>query len=230
MLSSRANSCRVLSKIFCVNGKPFLQAFTSSDFPHCQRVVAKVAVRSFSSDTSQMKAVLNTGYGELSKTLTVGKCHIPDFDPASAMVLVKVHAAAINPVDYKVMLGHMKPFLGELKNFPRVVGCDVSGVVVKAGSACKWAKAGDRIFADWSGNLAGMGSGTLAEYTVMPEAFASIAPSNLSFVQAAAIPLAGLTAYQALKHKGGLEKGMKVLVLGGSGGTGTFALVCAKNL
>lgn len=177
-----------------------------------------------------MKAVLNTGYGELSTNLTVGECSVPEFDPSSAMILVKVHAAALNPVDYKVMLGHMKPFMGELTNFPRVPGCDVSGVVEKAGAACKWAKPGDRIFADWAGNLVGKGVGTLAEYTLLPESFASIAPSNLSFVQSAAIPLAGLTAYQAVKHHGGLEKGMKVLVLGGSGGTGTFALAIAKNL
>jgi len=160
----------------------------------------------------------------------VGTCPVPKFDPSSAMILVKVFAVALNPVDYKVILGHMKPFHGEMTNFPRVPGTDVSGVVVKAGAACKWAKPGDRIFAMWAGNLPGKGNGTLAEYTMFPESYACIAPTNMSFMQSAAIPLAGLTSYQALKHKGGLQKGMKVLVLGGSGGTGTFALACAKNL
>lgn len=176
-----------------------------------------------------MKAVLNTGYGDLSETLKVDKCPVPDFDPSSATILVKVHAAAINPVDYKVMLGHLRPMMGDV-NFPRVPGCDCSGVVVKAGSACTWAKLGDRIWADWPGNLRGLGSGSLAEYTVMPESFAGVAPSNLTFEQCAAIPLAGLTALQSLKHRGELKEGMKVLVLGGSGGTGSFGLACAKNL
>merc|ERR1711957_1119738 len=120
--------------------------------------------------------------------------------------------------------------MGVLENHPRVPGCDVSGVVVKAGSACKWAKPGDRIYADWSGNLVGQGSGSLAEYTVMPEIFACAAPSNFTFQQCAAIPLAGLTALQALTHKGGVKEGMMVLILGGSGGTGTFGLACAKHL
>lgn len=177
-----------------------------------------------------MKAVLNTGYGQLDSVLTVGECPVPELDPASAMILVKVHAASINPVDYKVMEGHMKAFMGVLTHFPRVPGCDVCGVVEKAGAACKWAKVGDRIFADWPGNLAGKGNGTLAQFTLMPESFAAIAPKNLSDEQCAAIPLAGLTAYQAIKHKGEMEKGMKVLVLGGSGGVGTFALQCAKYL
>jgi NADPH:quinone reductase-like Zn-dependent oxidoreductase len=177
-----------------------------------------------------MKAVMNSGYGDLKSTLRVGECPMPELDPASSMILVKVHAAALNPVDYKVILGHMKPFMGELTNFPRVPGCDCSGIVVEAGAACTWAKAGDRIFADWSGNLAGKGSGTLAEYVLMPESFAGIAPKNLSFEQCAAVPLAGLTSYQALKHQGQMQEGSKVLVLGGSGGTGTYALACAKAL
>lgn len=177
-----------------------------------------------------MKAVLNTGYGQLESVLTVGEHPVPAFDAASAMILVKVHAASINPVDYKVMEGHMKPFMGELKNFPRIPGSDCCGIVERAGEACKWAKAGDRIFADWAGNLVGMGNGTLAEFVVMPEAFACIAPKNLSDDQCAAIPLAGLTSYQAIKHKGQMKAGMKVLVLGGSGGTGTFALQSAKSL
>lgn len=183
------------------------------------------------SPPATMRAIVNTGYGDTAAVLSLTSDRLLPTLPEGGdpFVLVKVHAAALNPIDYKIIEGHMKQMWGEVP-FPRVPGCDVSGVVVQASAACTRLKVGDEVFADYPRNLMGKGDGSLAEYVVMPEIFACAKPASLTHEQAAAIPLAALTSLQVLKRHGGLQAGGKVLVLAGSGGTGTFALQIAKIL
>lgn len=147
----------------------------------------------------------------------------PELDPKKSEVLVKVKAFSINPIDYKVIQGFLKAVMPT--KFPFVPGSDLSGEVVRTSDGYKGdLKPGDRVWAD------NIRLGAMAEYARVPETKCHSMPKNLSFEQAAAIPLAGLTSYQALKKAGELTPGQKVVVLGGSGGTGHFALQIAKEL
>jgi len=147
----------------------------------------------------------------------------PTFEDDSSAVLVKVQAVSINPIDYKIIQGFMQ-LIAKTK-FPFVPGSDLSGTVVSVGPKYIGSlKAGDRVWAD------NIRQGAIAEFAKCPATKCHAMPSKLSFEEAAAVPLAGLTSYQALRDKGNLQPGQKVLILGGSGGTGTFALQIAKAL
>jgi NADPH:quinone reductase-like Zn-dependent oxidoreductase len=143
--------------------------------------------------------------------------------PAEGEVLIRVRAASINPLDWRMMSG--KPYLGRLAfglrrpkhNRP---GVDAAGVVESIGAGVKLFKPGDEVF--------GACRGSLAEYACAPESKLALKPAGVTFEQAAAAPVAGLTALQGLRDKGRLKAGQKVLINGAAGGVGTFAVQMAK--
>jgi NADPH:quinone reductase-like Zn-dependent oxidoreductase len=139
-------------------------------------------------------------------------------------ILVKVHAAGLNPVDYLIPKGDFKPIL-KLR-LPATMGSDLAGVVVETGSKVSRFKVGDEVFA----STFDLDSGSLADYVAVPARVAAFKPANLDFVQAASIPMVGLTSWQALKERIQLKPGQKVFIPAGSGGIGTFAIQLAKHL
>ncbi len=139
-------------------------------------------------------------------------------------ILVRVHAAGLNPIDCKIPKGQFKPIL-KFK-LPATMGSDLSGVVVEVGSRVKRFKVGDAVFA----SLFDLGAGSLAEFAAVPEFAAALKPANLDFVQAASIPMVGLTSWQALNERAQLKPGRKVFIPAGSGGIGSFAIQLAKHL
>jgi NADPH:quinone reductase-like Zn-dependent oxidoreductase len=173
-----------------------------------------------------MKAAVYTRYGP-PDVLKLVEREQPA--PADDEVLVKVHAASVNAADWRLLMA--RPFLARMYNGllrPRrqVLGADVAGTVEVVGRNVRRFKPGDAVF----GDLMRHGWGGFAEYAVAPEdAFAS-KPAGLSFEEAAALPMAGVTALQGLRDAGGLRPGEKVLVHGASGGVGTFAVQLAKLL
>ncbi|HEY8119070.1 MAG TPA: NADP-dependent oxidoreductase [Methylophilaceae bacterium] len=139
-------------------------------------------------------------------------------------MLVKVHAVGLNPIDYMIAKGAFKPIIK--LQLPVVMSSDLAGVVVEVGNRVTRFKPGDAVFA----SIFDLGTGSLAEYAVVPENAAAIKPANLDFVQAASVPMVGLTSWQALKERAGLKPGQKVFIPAGSGGIGTFAIQLAKYL
>lgn len=139
-------------------------------------------------------------------------------------ILVKVCAASLNPIDFKIRDGKIK-FLKKY-SFPLVLGHDVSGVVTEVGSHVSRFKKGDKIFARQRDSRIG----TLAEYISIDETEAAHMPKNLNFEQAASIPLVGLTSWQALNETARVKRGDRVFIQAGSGGVGTFAIQLAKHL
>ena len=139
-------------------------------------------------------------------------------------ILIEVRAASVNPVDFKMRDGQTK-FL--VKNtFPLVLGCDLSGVVARIGSSVTRFKRGDDVFVRLSkGRI-----GAFAELAVVDQVLAAPKPKNLTYVEAASIPLVGLTSWQALIDIGKVKPKDKVLIHAGSGGVGTFAIQLAKHL
>jgi NADPH:quinone reductase-like Zn-dependent oxidoreductase len=134
-------------------------------------------------------------------------------------VLVRIHAAGLNPVDAKIREGRMAgkfPF-----HFPVVLGWDAAGVVEEVGPAVTWFKPGDSVYGYCRRH--DLQFGTYAEYTTVPEGYLAHIPRELSFEEAAAIPLAGLTAHQALERLG-LRAGETVVITGGAGGVGHLAI------
>ena len=142
--------------------------------------------------------------------------------PRAHEVLIKVHATSINPIDWKTRKGNLKFILGS--NFPIVLGYDAAGTVVLTGSKVTKFKKGDQVY----GRLDRKFGGALAEYAVGSENVFSHKPPTLSWEQAAAVPLAALTALQGLRDKGEIKKGQKILINGASGGVGHFALQIAR--
>ncbi|OEK00393.1 hypothetical protein BFP97_02190 [Roseivirga sp. 4D4] len=149
--------------------------------------------------------------------------------PKPNEVLIQIKSASINPADWRIL--RADPFLiraghGLLKPKFSHLGSDVSGIVVSLGtSATKW-KVGDEVVSD----IMGSGMGAYGEYVAVPEDILVRKPSNVSFDEAAAVPIAGLTAYQGLLKYGKLEKGQNVLINGASGGVGTYAVQIAKHI
>lgn len=139
-------------------------------------------------------------------------------------VLVKIHAAALNLLDAKVRDGEFKLILP--KRFPLVLGHDVAGMVVRVGSQVRGFKVGDEVYARPRDGRAG----TLTEQIAIDESDVALKPRNLSMVEAASIPLVGLTAWQVLVERANLKAGQKLLIHAGSGGVGTFAIQLARHL
>ncbi|MFV1956660.1 MAG: NADP-dependent oxidoreductase [bacterium] len=138
-------------------------------------------------------------------------------------VLVKVYAAAVNPLDWKVRAGYLEDML-PIK-LPIVPGWDFSGVVVEAGSSVTGLKPGDEVYA-----LSDITrDGSYAEYIAVKAGIVAKKPRSVDHIQAASVPLAGLTAWQALYDVGGLEGGQRVLIHAAAGGVGSFAVQFAQN-
>jgi NADPH:quinone reductase-like Zn-dependent oxidoreductase len=136
-------------------------------------------------------------------------------------LLVKVMAASVNPVDYKIREGKYPPVKAD--KLPYVPGRDIAGVVEACGGLVDDWKRGDAIFA-----MLGIEHGGYAEYAIVKDAEAAPKPCSLDFVAAASVPLAGLTAWQGLFRYGELKAGQRVLIHGGAGGVGHFAIQFAK--
>ncbi|MEM7183416.1 MAG: NAD(P)-dependent alcohol dehydrogenase [Spirochaetota bacterium] len=136
-------------------------------------------------------------------------------------VLIEIHSSSVNPIDWKLRNGSMK-FLIPL-SFPVVLGFDLSGVVVEVGKDVQKFKPGDAVYSR-SNTKSG---GTYAEYIALDESVVCHKPSNMPHEEAAAVPLAALTALQGMRDKGNLQSGQKVLINGASGGVGIYAIQIA---
>lgn len=168
-----------------------------------------------------MKALTFQRYGRSSG---IGFADLPRPTLQPDEMLVKVHAAGLNPIDTMIPKGTFKPVLQF--RLPATLGSDLAGVVLEVGSRVSRFKPGDAVFA----SLFDLGLGSLAEFAVVPERVAALKPSNLDFVQAASVPMVGLTSWQALNERAGVRKGQKVFIPAGSGGIGTLAIQLAKHL
>ncbi len=170
----------------------------------------------------EMKAATFKEFGGVEK-LKVDILELPGLKEGE--VLVKVIAAGVNPVDAVIREGHYKNMMPH--RFPVIPGWDMAGEVIERGHAARRFEVGDEVYTyarrpevQW---------GTYAEYIILPDSYLARKPEKLSFEEAAAIPLAGLTAYQALFDAGTLQKDQRVLILGASGGVGSFAIQLAKE-
>jgi NADPH:quinone reductase-like Zn-dependent oxidoreductase len=168
-----------------------------------------------------MKALVLKRYGGVD-SLAFADVPRPTIKPDE--ILVHVHAAGLNPIDYMIPQGSFKPILKF--ELPATMGSDLAGVVVEVGSRVNRFKVGDAVFA----SLFDLGTGSLAEYAAVPERAAAHKPANLDFVQAASIPMVGLTSWQAFNERAQLKPGQKVFIPAGSGGIGSFAIQLAKQL
>ena len=173
-----------------------------------------------------MKAIVQVGYGspDVLKLKDVGKPA-----PGDGQVLVRVHSVAINagdcftmkgkPFPVRLMLGLTKPRNG------RIAGWDLAGRVETVGRGVTAFAPGDEVY-----GAVGMNGGAFAEYACVPEGSLAAKPSDLTFEQAASVPVAGVTALRGLRDAGKLQPGQRVLINNASGGVGTFAVQIAKAL
>ncbi|XP_062110304.1 2-methylene-furan-3-one reductase [Humulus lupulus] len=201
--------------------------------PHALRVSASSQASPASTETSklasipsQMKAWVYGEYGAVDVLKFESNVSVPEVK--DDQVLIKVAAAALNPVDFKRRLGKFKDTDSPL---PTVPGYDVAGVVVKVGSQVKEFKVGDEVYGDIHEKaLDGPKQfGSLAEYTAVEEKLLALKPKNLDFAQAAAFPLAIETAYEGLERTG-FSAGKSILVLNGAGGVGSLVIQLAKQV
>src|SRR6202045_4326308 len=149
---------------------------------------------------------------------------VPAHTPRPRDILVEVRAAGLNPVDFKFRQGKLRAILRP--KLPLVLGNELAGEVIAVGSYVKRFRVGDRVFA----RVAKDRAGAFAEQACVDEDDAAHMPRNLDFTAAAAVPLAGLTALQALRDELRVKPGEKVFISGGAGGVGTFAIQIAKWL
>jgi NADPH:quinone reductase-like Zn-dependent oxidoreductase len=171
-----------------------------------------------------MKAIVFTEYG------SPDVLHLKEVEkpvPGDNEVLVRVHAASANPLDWHLMRG--EPFIARLDNGLRkpksnFLGADIAGRVEAVGNKVTQFKPGDEVFGDISGG----GLGGFAEYARTREDSLALKPSNLSYEEAASTPVVGFTAIQGLRDKGEIKAGQNVLINGASGGVGSFAVQFAK--
>ena len=173
-----------------------------------------------------MKAIVYTEYGP-PDVLKLEE--VPKPAPSDDEVLVQVHAAAVNYGDWAFLRG--KPFVvrlmsgGLLKPKHTILGADIAGRVEAVGGNVKQFRPGDEVF----GDISACGFGGFAEYVSVPENALALKPANISFEEAAAVPMAGVVALQGLRDQGQIQAGQKVLIVGASGGNGTFAVQIAKS-
>ncbi|MGW6194195.1 NADP-dependent oxidoreductase [Bacillus cereus] len=165
-----------------------------------------------------MRAMVIDKYGKVPMRMT----EMPTPEINQYEVLAEIHAASINPIDFKIRDGKVKLLLKY--KMPLILGNDFSGVIVKVGTKVTQFKVGDEIYARPRKDKIG----TFAEYIAIHEDDIALKPKNLTFEEAASIPLVGLTSYQALHDIMQLQKGQKILIHAGSGGVGTFAIQLAK--
>ena len=168
-----------------------------------------------------MKAFVLDGYG---KKRALRLVDVPEPELRDDEVLVQVHAAGVNLLDFKIRAGEFKLILPY--RMPLILGHDVAGVVVKVGAHVRQFKPGDAVYA----RPDDFRIGSFAELVPIKEASLARKPQGLTMEEAASIPLVGLTAWQALVEVAKLKKGQKVFIQAGSGGVGTFAIQLAKHL
>ena len=173
-----------------------------------------------------MKAVIYEEYGS-PDVLHLDEVEKPT--PADNEVLVKVHAASANAKDWRLL--RADPFLirlmygGLLKQKHTILGADIAGVVETAGSNVTEYQPGDKVY----GDIGECGLGGFAEYVAVPEEILAHKPANMTYVEAAAVPMAAVSALQALRDEGEIQSGQQVVINGASGGVGTFAVQIAKS-
>ena len=149
--------------------------------------------------------------------------------PAEDEVLIKLYASSVNPLDSYMVGGpfFFLPTIGRLlKPKHKIAGADIAGQVQSVGKDVKQFQVGDEVF---GGSFGRKGLGGFAEYVCASQDGLARKPANLSFEDAAAVPVAGITALQGLRDHGGIQRGQKVLIDGASGGVGTFAVQIAKS-
>jgi alcohol dehydrogenase len=168
-----------------------------------------------------MKAFLVDRYGGPDR-MRAGET--PDPEVGENDVLIQIHAAGVNPIDFKIRNGEFKQIMPD--HFPLILGNEAAGVVLRVGSRVRRFKQGDEVYArPRKGRI-----GTFAESIAIAEDDVAHKPKALTMEEAASIPLVGLTAWQALVERANVKKGQKVLIHAGSGGVGTFAIQLAKHL
>lgn len=170
-----------------------------------------------------MRALARSAYGPPARVLRVVDIEPPSFGAGD--VLVRVHAAGVNAGDVALVRGSpylIRPSYGLMRPRRSVVGQDLAGIVERVGAKVTRFRPGDRVF--------GGGFGTFAEYAAAPERRLAHLPAGLPFEDAAAAPIAGLTALQGMRDAGGVRAGHRVLVNGASGGVGTYAVQIAVAL
>jgi NADPH:quinone reductase-like Zn-dependent oxidoreductase len=169
-----------------------------------------------------MRAIVQDKYGD-ADVLRLEEIDRPE--PGPEQVLVRVLAAGVDPGVWHIMAGQpygVRPAFGVRKPRERVRGADVAGVVEAVGSDVTRFAPGDEVF--------GVGTGTYADFALAPEKGLALKPAGLSFPEAAVVAISGCTALQGVRDAGGLTAGQRVLVLGASGGVGSFAVQIAKAL
>ncbi|WP_373517369.1 NADP-dependent oxidoreductase [Pricia sp.] len=166
-----------------------------------------------------MKALQIVKYGEIRDSLSINETERPVITPND--ILVEVKAASLNPIDYKLVGGHLKDMV--TLNFPATIGYDVSGVVVEKGTDVLDFEIGDEIYS----RVPQQQMGTIAEFVAVQSDLVAKKPENISFEEASGLPLTGLTAIQALGSVG-IKKNDRILIHAGSGGVGSFAVQYAK--
>lgn len=173
-----------------------------------------------------MQAIVYTRYGP-PEVLQLKEVAIPT--PRENEVLVKVHAASVNAADWHLLTADIflvRLMMGLRKPRKTILGADIAGRVEAVGRSVQQFRPGDEVF----GDVFERGSGGFAEYVVAPESALALKPANLTFAQAAAAPLAAMTALQGLRDHGHIRPGQKVLINGASGGVGSFAVQIARAL
>ena len=166
-----------------------------------------------------MKAIVINQYGGSDQLV---EKELPTPELADDQVLVELKATSINPIDWKMRAGYLKEMLPY--DFPIILGWDAAGIIKKVGTSVTSFSVGDKVLA----RPATTPRGTYAEYTAIEENLVSKMPDNISFDEAAAIPLTGQTAWVALVEIGKIKEGDRVLIHGGSGGVGHLAIQIAK--
>ena len=168
-----------------------------------------------------MRAFVLTGYGAISENVRLAEIPGPVAGPGE--VLIEVHAASLNPIDFKLVHGELK----RISNYrlPRPFGFDASGIVISAGAGATRFKPGDAVYARASRDTIG----TFAEQIALPEKFVALKPATITHAQAASLPLVGLTTLQCF-GRAGARAGQRILIHAGSGGVGTFAVQYADYL
>jgi NADPH:quinone reductase-like Zn-dependent oxidoreductase len=177
-------------------------------------------VRAMTTPQTMLAAVFDR-YGP-PDVLRLAQLPVPG--PGPDEVLVKVRAVGINPADCKLRNGDFKLFSG--RRFPMAIGLDLAGDIVQVGSAVQGLRPGEAVYTFRSAAR----PGSYAQFAAVSASSVAPKPQSLGYVEAAAVPVAALTALQGLRVRGGLQSGQRVLVIGASGGVGTFAVQIGKIL